>query len=187
MDLVASCTSSTTTSFSAETVSPGSPAGEGPAGGAHQLRGVELVGAGAAHHLQVFGGEVRGGDPLRMPVLQSERAQPVRGDAVFAGAHHQFAQFGAESAQPAHVRAERFRPGRPGAVGEMAGEQVAEVAVLVGPREQPRRGAAGGPPVVSDDVERDRVDGAGQRPTGGDPESFRERVAQAGSPSTWRR
>src|SRR6185312_17149174 len=90
----------------------------------------------AADHREILRDEVGCGDPLRPVVLGAERAQARRCHAELGRAGHEFAELRAKTTQPAHFWGEVLRPVRPCAILELAGEQLAEVAVLLTARDE---------------------------------------------------
>ncbi|MFT2689507.1 hypothetical protein [Clavibacter zhangzhiyongii] len=98
-----------------------------------QLRAVEVVAAEGVDDVLVLARE-RGGrrDPLGHVVGAAEVGEGVRPHALLRRAHEQLAELRAEGAEPAHLDAERIRPGRPGAQLLVPGQQVGDDLVLLG-------------------------------------------------------
>ena len=144
----------------------------------HELGGVELGGAGAAHHAEVVGDEGRGGYPFRPVSLLPEQAEPLGSDTVLCRTTKEFAQFGSESAQPPHLRSELLRPGRARSVFEVSVDELGDVAVLVGTGGEPRRFDPGIPCGIAHDLEGERVDRACDRTVRRHPEPHGENIAQ---------
>ena len=156
------------------------PGGYRSARDAHELRRVELVWAQLSHDLQILRLEVGCRDPFRPTALPAELPQFRRRQVVFRCPHHELAQLSAEPAQAAHVGSERLGPAGAGAVVDVTGKQLADIAVLVRAGEQSWRRLPGQLPGVRDNLERERVDGARERTLGWDGEAQREPIAQPG-------
>jgi hypothetical protein len=106
---------------------------------AGELGRVELGLARRAHHREVLVDEVACGNPLRLVERAAEFAKSVGTHVVLGGAHHQLAQLGAEAAQPPHVRAEGFGPGRACSLLQVTLDEAREVGILLATGDEARR------------------------------------------------
>ncbi len=134
----------------------------------------------AVDHELVLGDEPRGRPPLVALGEGTQLREPGGRHTALGAPRHEFAQLGAEPAQPAHVVAELLRPCRPGAVFLVPGEQFGDDLVLLAAREQPRRLLPTGPGALADELEGQRRRRAGERPVGRNADAQCEPVAQPG-------
>ncbi len=149
-------------------------------GEARQFGRVELMLPRRPHQRVVPTQEVRRRDPFRAFGGKADLAQATGRDVVLGRARHQLAQLGTEPAQTPHRGVERIGPHRTCAIDDVAVEDGREVGILLRAGQQSgrlgSRRARGG----RDDLEGERVDGAGERPVRRPRESDGDAIAQPG-------
>ena len=134
---------------------------------------VEVAVAEARLDVVVDAEEAGRGDPLRPVEPGPELPELLRGDAEFDAAHHEIPQLRAEPSKPAHVGVERLRPRRPGALFDVAVQQLGEDLVLLAAGEQPGRLRPGTRRRIRRQFESQGLRSAGERSEGryGEPQS----------------
>ena len=131
-------------------------------------------------HLVVLGQDAGGGHPLGPLVLPPQPGEVLGLQPALDRPHQQVAQLGAK-APGAERRLHVLGPGRRLALtGGVAGEQLAQDDVLLGPAEQPRRRVAPQRGGLTQDAEPERLVGPRQRLGGGAAEPGGDALAQVG-------
>ena len=147
-----------------------------------ELGRIVLAGAGLIFHLFIAANELRSRHPLRASSVDAPSGQPRRSHPILDRAHHEITQFGAETAQPTNLGAERLWPVWTGAVGEVALQQFGDDLILL-----PAGKQGGTLPAVSylgipHDLKSDRVRGSSERPVGRHTQPQREAITKHGCP-----
>ena len=141
---------------------------------------VEGSGGGQGRHLVVLAQHVRRGHPLGPVLVGAEPGEVLGVEAQLDGPHQQVAQLAPEGAR-GQGEPHRLGPRRSGRLPRrVAGEQLTEDDVLLGPAEQPRRGVAGEGRGLAQDAVAERLVGACQRRRGGAAQPRGDGVAQPG-------